>query len=165
MSTLSRTIANVSFKRQLFWLLSRVARQIYACVPIFGTIRGAVAIIRRDGGYVVIERSDGYGLSFPGGISWPWEKPEQTLRREVAEETGLQITTVADNFHFRHSNPFPTSTYVFQVTATGEVRSSWEGVVRVVTLDELKTGVMSQQQPVVDYIASQLDVTRGSWGQ
>jgi|tagenome__1003787_1003787.scaffolds.fasta_scaffold20329051_1 8-oxo-dGTP pyrophosphatase MutT (NUDIX family) len=147
-------------KPRLFWLISRVAHILYSKAPVFGAIRGAVAIIRNDAGYVVIERNDGYGLSFPGGMSRFGEKPENTVRREVLEETGLQVTGAEFKFQFQHPVPFPTLTHVFEVRTSGELKSSWEGAVRVVTLAELKHRVMVPQTPVVEYIGANLEDTR-----
>jgi 8-oxo-dGTP pyrophosphatase MutT (NUDIX family) len=147
------------FGSRIFWMVSRLARITYTTFPIFGRIRGSVGIIRLDSAYVAIERSDGFGLSFPGGISWPWEKPETTLRREIGEETGLQVADAVCILHFQHQQPFPTLTYVFEVQAQGELRSSWEGTVRVVGFNELKERVIAQQQPVVEYISTHLEET------
>jgi 8-oxo-dGTP pyrophosphatase MutT (NUDIX family) len=142
-------------KPRLFWLISRAAHVTYARLPIFGALRGAVAIIRRDHGYVMVERSDGYGLAFPGGMSPPWEKPETTVRREVTEETGLQVAGVDFKFDFHSSQPFATHTYVFEVDATGELKRSWEGVPQVVRLSEMKGRLMISQQPMLEYLLSQ----------
>lgn len=145
---------NHSFRSRLFWLYSRTANGLYALFPIFGTIRGAVAIIRRDGGFVVIERSDGFGLGFPGGIAHFREKPEDTVRREVREETGLTITHAEHKFNFIADKPYPNQTDVFEATAEGELRSSWEGTVRVATLDELQQRIVIQQRRIIEYLLS-----------
>ena len=145
-------MTDTSPRARLFWIVSRVAHAVYRRFPIFGTIRGSVAIIRRDGGYVVIERNDGFGLGFPGGIALFHEDPEKTVRREVAEETGLTISTADYKFNYRNQQPFPTLTHVFEATCSGELRSSWEGTARVVHMAELQQRVVSQQQPVIDYL-------------
>jgi len=145
-------VPNHSFRSRLFWLYSRTANGLYALFPIFGTIRGAVAIIRRDGGFVVIERSDGFGLGFPGGISHFREKPEDTVRREVHEETGLTITRAQHKFNFYAPKPYPNQTDVFEASAEGVLRSSWEGTARVATLDELQQRIVIQQRPIIEYL-------------
>jgi ADP-ribose pyrophosphatase YjhB (NUDIX family) len=49
------------------------------------------AIIERNGNILLINRSDGLGLCFPGGLIKWQETPKMALLREVAEETGYQI--------------------------------------------------------------------------
>jgi len=147
-------VPDPSFRSRLFWLYSRVAHALYCRFPIFGAIRGAVAVIRRDGGFVVIERNDGYGLGFPGGIAHFHEPPENTVRREVHEETGLTITHADHKFRFRAEEPFPNITDVFEATADGEFHSSWEGTVRVATLSELQQHLVTQQRPILEYLLS-----------
>lgn len=80
-----------SIKRFMFAVLSRCGVAIYSRLPIFGPLRAAVAVIRKDELVLVIDRSDGRGFSLPGGLAYPWETAEQAMRREVFEETGLQI--------------------------------------------------------------------------
>jgi len=138
----------------LFWFVSRVAHAFYSRFPIFGTLRGAVAILEQDGKFLVIERSDGFGLCFPGGTSHFKETPEETIRREVTEETGLLLSSLEFKFDFRHPKPFPTHTYVFEARGEGELRGSWEGKPRAATINELKQRVIQQQQPVVEYLQS-----------
>lgn len=143
-----------SIRSRLFWIISRLAHAFYRHFPIFGTIRGSIAIIRRDGGFVVIERNDGFGLGFPGGISRFREAPESTVRREVTEETGLALIALDYKFNFRTTKPIPTLTYVFEAVAEGSLRSSWEGVTRVVDLVELQQRVVPQQRAVAEYLSS-----------
>ncbi|GGM27683.1 NUDIX domain-containing protein [Dactylosporangium sucinum] len=45
---------------------------------------------------VLIERSDGHGWALPGGHVDPGENPADAARRELREETGLQLTDDAD---------------------------------------------------------------------
>lgn len=143
-------------RARLFWLISRVAHALYSRFPVFGPIRGSLAILRHDGGFVVIERNDGYGLGFPGGIAHLGEPPEKTARREVLEETGLSITSADCQFDYYQPIPFPNHTYVFEASFTGEMRSSWEGTSRVASLAELQERIVPQQRRVVDYLASRV---------
>lgn len=141
--------------KALFWIVSRLGHAFYSRFPIFGTIRGSIAIIRRDGGYVAIERNDGFGLCMPGGIIARRETPEATLRREVREETGLTVQNAELKFEYTNSQPFPTLTHVFEATAEGELHGSWEGTPKVVSLAELRQHIVSQQRQVVDYLLTQ----------
>jgi 8-oxo-dGTP pyrophosphatase MutT (NUDIX family) len=133
----------------LYWIVSRTARFFYRHFPVFGALQGAVAVIRRDGGFVAIERNDGFGLAFPGGISNFREPPEKTVRREVLEETGLTITRAEFKFDFKVRAPLPAHTFVFEAIAEGELRGSWEGAPRIVSFEELQQRIVEPQRPVV----------------
>jgi 8-oxo-dGTP pyrophosphatase MutT (NUDIX family) len=139
-------------RARLFWLISRIAVFGYRHFPIFGSLPGAIAIIRRDGGFVGVERNDGYGIGFPGGLLRRGESAEQTLRREVLEESGLRILSAEFQFDFENSDLYPTRVDVFEATAEGEMRSSWEGSVGVFTLEELEQKVITSQRKVVQYL-------------
>lgn len=139
-------------KSRLFWLISRAAVAGYRRLPIFGRIPGAIAIIRRDGGFLGIKRSDGYGISMLGGIIMPWETPEHALRREVFEESGLTIGSADRLFEYESSLLYPARTTVFEAEAAGTARSSWEGKVGVFSLAELEQGIIASQRRVVEYL-------------
>jgi 8-oxo-dGTP pyrophosphatase MutT (NUDIX family) len=136
----------------LFWIVSRTAVTFYRHFPIFGALRGAIAIIRREDRFVVVRRNDGYGMCFPGGLARPWEVNEQTLRREVHEETGLQVEEANFKFCFHTSLVYPTLTNVFEATASGSLTDSWEGSVSLASLEELDRHIMPTQRAVVDYL-------------
>src|ERR1022692_805411 len=82
---------NDQFKQQLFKIISRLALGTYGRFPVFGALRASIGIIRSNECYLAIDRSDGRGYSFPGGLAFPWEKDEAALGREIAEETGLSV--------------------------------------------------------------------------
>jgi 8-oxo-dGTP diphosphatase len=52
---------------------------------------GAGAIIEQDGKFLLIDRTDGLGYTFPGGIVRHKETLEKCVLREVREETGYKI--------------------------------------------------------------------------
>jgi ADP-ribose pyrophosphatase YjhB (NUDIX family) len=52
---------------------------------------GAAAIIEQDNQLLLLERSDGLGFCLPGGIMRWNESIQDTLQREVKEETGYNI--------------------------------------------------------------------------
>lgn len=145
----------MSLRSRAFFVFSRVAYAVYARFPIFGTVRGAVAIIRRDEGFVVTERADGYGLGFPGGIAGFRESLDTTVRREVKEETGLRLITAELKFDFFYPKPIPNRTSVYEVTAEGDLRGSWEGAARVASMTELEQHIAPQHRPVLEYLQSQ----------
>ncbi|NUN50537.1 MAG: (deoxy)nucleoside triphosphate pyrophosphohydrolase [Candidatus Brocadiae bacterium] len=59
------------------------------------TVHGAIAVVRRGGRILISKRPPGKHLAgyweFPGGRVEPGELPEDTVRREIVEETGLVI--------------------------------------------------------------------------
>jgi 8-oxo-dGTP pyrophosphatase MutT (NUDIX family) len=131
-----------------------VAIFLYRHFPVFGPIPGSIAIITRDGGFLVLKRNDGYGYGLPGGIVMPWESTEEALRREVREETGLAVVSAEFKFEYRDSSLYPARTSVFGATVKGDFRNSWEGSIAVVSLPELERHIISSQRPVVDYLKS-----------
>ncbi|HEV2423506.1 MAG TPA: NUDIX domain-containing protein [Terriglobia bacterium] len=138
--------------RRLFWIASRVAFTVYTRFPIFGTLRSAVGVIRRGADYLAIDRADGRGLGLPGGLARRRESDEQAVRREIAEETGLTVTSAEYLFRCSVSHPIPASIAVFQVTAIGDLRGSWEGEPRWVTLDELRSRATKAQRPIIEQL-------------
>jgi ADP-ribose pyrophosphatase YjhB (NUDIX family) len=128
------------------------AAALYRRFPIFGRLPGAIAIIREGELFLVIDRVDGLGFGLPGGLARWREAPECTVRREVREETGLTVVSATFCFSFCDDNFYPVQTHVYDATVSGAMRSSHEGEVRKVTLDQLRNGVIASQRPVVDYL-------------
>ncbi len=52
---------------------------------------GAAAVVVENNRILMLERSDGLGLSLPGGLIKSNETAQEGLRREVQEETGYDI--------------------------------------------------------------------------
>ncbi len=71
------TTAFQQIKRRFFWVLSHSALAAYSRLPLFGWLHASVGVIRKGRLVLVIDRSDGRGLSFPGGLAMPWETAEQ----------------------------------------------------------------------------------------
>lgn len=137
-------------KRYLFAIISRVGMAAYSRFPIFGSLRASLAVIRNAERVLVIERSDGRGLSFPGGLAHPWETAEQALTREVSEETGLRVKAAAPLFSYYASDELPCAITVFAVQAEGELKDSWEGSPTWLTVDDIRPAVMKSQQKIVE---------------
>lgn len=140
------------WRARLFWIVSRLAITAYRIFPFRGHLPGAIAIIRRENGFVIIDRSDGYGLAFPGGVSRRGEEPSQTVQREIREETGLVALSAKLLFSFKDDALYPAETFVFEAEVSGEMRSSWEGRATVATLDELRNRIICSQQRVVEWL-------------
>jgi 8-oxo-dGTP pyrophosphatase MutT (NUDIX family) len=137
-------------KRVLFAVLSRTGVAVYSRLPIFGPLRASVGVIRKGDLVLVIERNDGRGLSFPGGLAWPWETAEQTVVREVLEETGLQIVRSSLLFEYRSSADVPCLLSVYEAEATGELADSWEGSPRWLRWTEIRPFLLPSQKEIVD---------------
>ena len=137
-------------KRYAFWILSRTGLAIYSRLPVFGALRVAVGVMRNDDGFLVIERSDGRGLSFPGGIAMPWEGTEQAMVREFSEETGLNVTHSHLKFSYFSDEEIPVNLAVFEVEAEGQLRASWEGTPCWLPTSALRQGLLPSQKRIVD---------------
>jgi 8-oxo-dGTP pyrophosphatase MutT (NUDIX family) len=98
----------------------------------------------------VIDRSDGRGLSFPGGLAMPWETSEEAMKREVSEETGLAVKHSTQLFEYRSSADVPVILAVFAVEAEGELKHSWEGSAIWLPFTDIRPRLLSSQKEIVD---------------
>ena len=130
--------------------MSRSAIATYSRIPLFGRLRACVGILREGPLVLVIDRSDGRGLSFPGGLAMPWEAAEPAMKREFTEETGLQVQHCAPLFAYRTSADVPLELSVFAVEAAGELKDSWEGSPRWLPLAEIRSALLPSQREIVD---------------
>jgi 8-oxo-dGTP pyrophosphatase MutT (NUDIX family) len=144
------TTAFHQIKRRLFWVLSRSALAAYSRLPLFGALRGVVGVIRKSQLVLVIDRSDGRGLSFPGGLAMPWETTEQAMKREFLEETGLPVKGSTQLFEYRSSADVPVIIAVFAVEAEGELKESWEGCPRWLPFTDIRSRLLPGQREIVD---------------
>lgn len=142
-------------RQRIFGVISRTCMAAYGHLPIFGRLRGSVAVIRRQNSFLVLDRSDGLGLAFPGGLALPWESDEKTLVREVEEETGLRLVSYTLLFRYDNSLPYPARVSVYRAEAEGELRSSWEGVPCWVDLPDLQRRLMANQQRILERVLRQ----------
>lgn len=108
----------------------------------------------------MIDRSDGLGLSFPGGLIHPWESAEKALKREIWEETGLEVTDLVFTFSYSDNTFYPNKTFVFEAQTRGDLRSSWEGTAVEVAAMEVRSRIMESQRQVLNQLLTpdQLDV-------
>lgn len=141
-----------NLKRRMFWIVARTCFALYRWFPLFGTLRASIGMIRRGQTFLVIQRNDGRGLSLPGGISGWKEAEEQTLRREVLEETGLSVTGQELRLRYGSTADVPCTISVFEVEASGELRDSWEGSPRWMTTSELESRLLESQRPVLELL-------------
>jgi len=143
-----------SIKRATFAVLSRTCLAIYSRIPVFGPLRAAVGVIRDGDRVLVIDRSDGRGLSFPGGLAWPRETPEQAMSREVSEETHLRVEKASLLFEYESWADVPCVLTVFAVEATGELGESWEGCPRWLPLRDIASRLLPSQRKIPSLLSA-----------
>lgn len=131
-------------------MVARTCITLYGWFPLFGTLRASLGVIRRDDKFLIIHRNDGRGLSLPGGISKRREAEEETLRREVLEETGLSVSGMELKLKFFSDADVPCNVSVFEVQASGEVKNSWEGSPQWNTVAEIEPRLIRSQWPVLE---------------
>jgi 8-oxo-dGTP pyrophosphatase MutT (NUDIX family) len=140
------------FKRRLFWMVARTCFTLYHWFPLFGTLRASIGIIQRNDKFLVIERNDGRGVCLPGGISSWREAEEETLVREILEETGLIVTGKELKLKYYSEANVPCNISVFAVQASGEVKDSWEGSPQWMTIAEMEPRFVPSQRPALEQI-------------
>lgn len=144
-----------SLRQRIFGVISRTCMALYGLFPLFGPLRGSVAVIRRENSFLMLDRSDGLGLAFPGGLALPWESDEKTLLREVEEETGLRLSSYTLLFRYDNSVPYPARVSVYRAQAQGELRSSWEGLPVWADLADLQHRLMPNQRMILERVLEQ----------
>jgi 8-oxo-dGTP pyrophosphatase MutT (NUDIX family) len=98
----------------------------------------------------VIQRNDGRGVSLPGGLAGWKEADEDTLRREILEETGLNVTGGKLRLRYSSTSDVPCTVSVFDVEASGDLKDSWEGSPQWMTASELEPLLLRSQRPVLE---------------
>ena len=141
-------------KRRAFWMISRTAIFGYSHFPVFGRLRASIAIVRRGELFLAIERNDGIGLSLPGGLARFWESDEEVMSRELFEETGLRAAAQSLLMRYESSKPYRALVTAYEVQTVGEIRGSWEGDPRWVTLDELWRRLVGSKSPLLEVLES-----------
>jgi len=87
-----------------------------------------------------------------GGIASWKEAEEETLLREVLEETGLRVTGQKMRIRYHSKADVPCDISVFEVQATGELEDSWEGSPRWMTMAEVEPRMLKRQRPVLELL-------------
>jgi 8-oxo-dGTP pyrophosphatase MutT (NUDIX family) len=141
-------------KRGIFAVISRLGLAFYSRFPIFGTLRASVGLIRSGDLILVIDRSDGRGLSLPGGLAFVWENSTKTLVREILEETGLSVMQAVFLFEYHATADVPCVVSVFEVEAEGELADSWEGFPRWLRPEEARASLIASQRRILDRLMS-----------
>jgi len=131
-------------------VIAHVCFKLYRWFPVFGSLRASIAVIHRDGKILVIHRNDGRGVSLPGGISGWREGIAETLAREVSEETGMSVTRAELQMTYHSDADVPCNISVYVAEAAGELKDSWEGSPRWMTLAELEPRLLESQRSVLE---------------
>ena len=137
-------------KRRSFYVIANACLKLYGWFPIFGTLRAALAVIYKDGKFLVIHRNDGRGVCLPGGLCNWREAEEVTLDREVREETGMTVSGKEVILRYYNEVDFPCSLTVFRAQASGEMKNSWEGSPQWRSVAEIEPELVASQRPVLD---------------
>jgi 8-oxo-dGTP pyrophosphatase MutT (NUDIX family) len=148
-------------KRRVFWVFARSCFAVYRRVPVFGALRASIAIIRRGDRFLAIHRNDGRGISLPGGISKWRETQEETLRREIREETGLAVTGLELKRKYYSDAELPCNIWVYEVQTSGEAKDSWEGLAQWATVEELEAGLMQSQRALLEVMKGMAERGQG----
>ncbi|MBZ9712378.1 NUDIX domain-containing protein [Deinococcus multiflagellatus] len=74
--------------------------------------RGAGIAVVRGGNVLLIRRRDNGLWDVPGGGAGPGETPETTARRELREETGLEVGALSLLDVFSHPHTYPDGNVV-----------------------------------------------------
>lgn len=147
-------------KKNLFWIVSRGALWCYRHAPVFGPLRASLGIIRDSSRVLIIDRNDGRGLSFPGGLALPWESDQEALTREIHEETGLRCENWELAFRYESRADVPSRVAVFSVRASGELCGSWEGTPRWIEIAALGDDVLRSQKYIVEQLLAPSGIAR-----
>ena len=139
-------------KQRLFWIVARTSFTLYGWFPLFGPLRASIGVIRRGDRVLIISRSDGRGLCLPGGIARKGEPNEEALRREVLEETGLNVDRQEFKLRYFSDAEVPCTISVFEVQARGKLKNSWEGSVHWMKVAEFESGMLESQRPALEVI-------------
>jgi 8-oxo-dGTP diphosphatase len=137
------------------YMLTKQSRGPFAAVD---------AIIDIDGGVVIIERSNPpFGWALPGGFVDNYESLEDAVRREMKEETNLELLDLKQ-FH-AYSKPgrdprFHTIGIVFTAKGKGTPRAGDDAAnLKVIKLDDIDKipFAFDHRQILKDYIAYKKD--------
>ncbi len=92
-----------------------------------GPRRVIQAAVLRDGLVLLAERRTLRGWELPGGNARPGEPPEEALRREVLEETGIRVRVGARVGRYRRRGLLAHEAWVYRCAVEGgALEPSWE---------------------------------------
>lgn len=109
------------YARLAWWGLVSPRRRARAPLVVYQ------GVILSERGVLLSVRSDLRGWELPGGNAEPGEPAETALRREILEETGLEVAVERHVGDYVHTGFFPNTTRVYLCRPVGgELRPSSE---------------------------------------
>ncbi|MFI7019981.1 NUDIX hydrolase [Streptomyces sp. NPDC050164] len=120
----------------------------------------AVIVLDRASRLLLLERADTGGWGLPGGFMDPGESLEETARREVKEETGLDITDLRLINVFSGQDQFyryPNGDQVFNVTVVYEAQTD-EGSLQLDPSEARAANFFPIDQVPADLIAPEVPI-------
>lgn len=122
----------------------------------------SVVVTDPAGRILLLERVDTGGWGLPGGIMEPGESFEETGRREVREETGLEVGDLdllglysGAEYYYR----YPNGDEIFNITAAYVARLPQDATItldtsensawRFFALDEVPDTVITPERPII----------------
>lgn len=132
------------------WAWAQTVVRFTERLPLRELVQGVRAVAFMPDGRVVVCTDEAGERFLPGGTREDGESPEDCFRRELAEETGLQVTSapcwfaahVGVSYHdvpYRPHSPFPLKAWLWghtQVDGIGRPRDTRSGEV-VVSVEPL----------------------------
>ena len=102
----------------------------------------SVVVIKKGEKILLIDRNDGLGLSLPGGFVGLHEKTEEAAKREVKEETGLNveinnIITILSGVRKGTKICSADIVYSGKIIGNNKTQDSFEGKCKWINLNEL----------------------------
>jgi len=135
-------------------------------IQLSSNVVGVVTIARDRRGIVVLFHPEEDGISFPAGLVEYGESPESAAKREVSEETGLDVDIVECLgwfFSDRTTWPGPVVQFIYEARIVGgELRGSAEGDVQICSETELPA-VSSKRTGSKKAIEAYLSKTGRQW--
>ncbi|MCP2336220.1 NUDIX hydrolase [Actinomadura rupiterrae] len=135
----------------------------------------SVVLVDEGWRLLLLDRADGAGWCLPGGLMEPGESFEETGRREVREETGVEIgeMTLLDVFSgAEYYYRFPHGDEIYNVTAAylARVRSDIDLVLdprearaaRFYDIDDVPDEIIAPERPIIARYAAHLMSSRPS---
>lgn len=114
------------FRAILFiYLIKLLAKFFFVETPPLFSV---TALIKKEKKLLFVNLSYQNGLGFPGGVVKAGETLEEAIKREVLEETGLQV--IKSTYYssvFASYNGIPTASVIFEVETQGQLKESEEG--------------------------------------
>ena len=108
----------------LLWLVRFLAKILFVEFPPILSVAG---LIEKKGKLLFIDLPYMNGLGLPGGIVGKGETLEESLRREILEETGLKVESSKYLWSTAGFFKVPSISVVFGVRVSGNLKESPEG--------------------------------------